>query len=70
MSTLEIRQELHDFINQEDEKSLKGFYKLAKSYMAQRRMDRMIAEGEEDVKAGRLYSQEEAQKMIESWIEK
>ena len=27
----------------------------------------MIAEGEEDIKAGRVHSQNEVQKMIESW---
>ena len=69
MSALEIRKELQDFINQEDEISLKGFYSLAKSYMEQCRMDKMIAEGEEDIKAGRLHSQAEAQKIIESWME-
>lgn len=70
MSALEIRQELQEFINGEDEKSIMDFYKIVKSYMAQRRMDRMIAEGEEDIKDGSVYSQEEAQKMIESWIAK
>lgn len=69
MSTLEMRQELQDFINGEDEKSLLAFYKLAKSFMAQRRMDKMIAEGEADIKAGRLHSLKDAKKIIDSWEE-
>ncbi len=35
--------------------------------MEQKRLDRMIAEGEEDIKAGRLHSQEEVKKMIKDW---
>jgi 6-phosphogluconate dehydrogenase len=47
MSTIEIKQELHNLINQGD--------------------DKMIAESEEDIKAGRIHSQDEVQKIIESW---
>ena len=66
MSTLEIKQELHRFIDTEDDKAIKKFYKLAKAYMEQLKADRMIAEGEEDIKAGRTYSLEEAKKMLDN----
>lgn len=67
MSTVDIRQELQDFISQEDDKSLKRFYKMAKAYMEQRREDKLMAEAEEDIKEGRVYSIDEAQKIIDSW---
>ena len=67
MSTLEIRQEMLELIKNEDDSSLKNLYKLIKAYKYQRQMDKMIAEGEEDIKAGKLYSQSEVQKLIESW---
>lgn len=69
MSTLEIKQELHDIINQADDKLVKTFYEMAKAYVSQMRKDKMIAESEEDIKAGRIHSQTEAQKIIESWKE-
>ncbi|WP_299124385.1 hypothetical protein [uncultured Tenacibaculum sp.] len=68
MSTLELRQEMLDMIKNEDDSSLKNLYQLIKSYKQQRQLDKMIAEGEEDIKAGRLHSQSDVQKMIESWV--
>jgi predicted transcriptional regulator len=67
MSTLEIKQELHRFIDTEDDKVIKKFYKMAKAYMEQLKADRMIAEGEEDIKAGRLHSQQEVKDFIKNW---
>ena len=67
MSTLEIRQEMLELIKNEDESSLKKLYQVIKSYKHQRQLDKMITEGEEDIKAGRLHSQSEVQKMIENW---
>ena len=67
MSTIEIRKELHKFIEIGDHQFLDTLYKTAQSYMEQKRLDEMIAEGEEDIKAGRLHSQEDVQKMIDDW---
>jgi hypothetical protein len=67
MSTLELKQELHDIINQGDDKLVKTFYEMAKAYISQIRKDKMIAESEEDIKAGRIHSQTEVQNSIESW---
>ncbi len=64
MSTLEIRKEIVDFINNEDETSLKKLYKLIADYKQQRHLDKMIAEGEEDIKTGKTYSLKDARKMI------
>jgi hypothetical protein len=69
MSTLELKQELHQLINEGDEKFVKMFYEMAKAYSVQIKKDKMIAESEEDIKAGKIHSQIEVQKMIESWKE-
>lgn len=66
MSTLEIKQELHRFIDMEDDKAIKKFYKMAKEYMAQLKADRTIAEGEEDIEAGRTYSIKDAKRMVDN----
>lgn len=67
MSTLEIRKELQKYIEIGDKSFLQVLHKTAKSYIEQKKLDRMIAEGEEDIKAGRLHSQDDVQKMIENW---
>jgi hypothetical protein len=69
MSTLEIKQELHKFVNEGDEKFVKMFYEMAKAYIAQIKKDKMIAESEDDIKAGKIHSQIDVQKIIESWKE-
>ena len=69
MSTLELKQELHEFINQGDEKFIKIFYAMAKAYSIQITKDKMIAESEDDIKNGKIHSQTEVQKIIESWKE-
>lgn len=70
MSTLEIKRALHDFIDTGDDKFIKMFYQMAKAYRDQLQLDKMIAEGESDISAGRVHSQAEVQKMIEGWTEK
>lgn len=69
MSALELREEMLELIKNEDDSSLKTLYKLIKSYKQQRQLDKMIAEGEDDIKNGRLHSQSEVQKMIENWVQ-
>ena len=68
MNTIEIRQEMLELIKNEDDNSLKQLYELFIASKEQRRLDKMIAEGEEDIKAGNLHSQSEAQKMVEGWV--
>ncbi|HEX9827901.1 MAG TPA: hypothetical protein VGA80_14975 [Flavobacteriaceae bacterium] len=67
MGTLEIREELHKYIEIGDKQFLNTLYKTAKSYIEQKNLDRMIAEGEADIKAGRVHSQSEVKKMIDDW---
>ena len=66
MSTFELRQELHQFIEEGDETFVKMFYEMAKAYVSQEKKDRMIAEGEEDVALGRVHTLEEARKILKS----
>lgn len=67
MSSGEIKEELYKFIEIGDKQFIDKLYKTAKSYMEQMRLDRKIEEGEEDINAGRLHSQEDVQKMINDW---
>ena len=66
MGTIEIKQKLHKFIDSGDDKFLKLFYEMAKVYLEQSEKDKMILEGEEDIKAGRTYSLKEARKMVDN----
>ena len=69
MNTLDLKQELHEFINQGDDKFVKMFYEMAKAYVVQLRKDKMISESEADIKSGRIHNQKEVQYIIESWKE-
>ena len=66
MGTIEIKQELHKFVDTGDDKFVKLFYEMAKVYLEQSQKDKMILEGEEDIKAGRTYSLKEARKMVDN----
>ncbi|MAN28717.1 MULTISPECIES: hypothetical protein [Mesonia] len=68
METFEIKKELHSIIDSGNDKFVKNFYKIAKSYLRQLENDKRIFEGEEDIKEGKVHSQAEVQKMIESWM--
>jgi len=67
MRAIELKRELHSFIDEEDDKSVKMFYQMVKSYIVQKRKDKMIAEGEEDIKSGRLHSLKEAKEIMDKW---
>lgn len=67
MGALEIREELHKYIEIGDKQFLNTLYKTAKSYIEQKNLDRMIAEGEADIKTGKTYGLKEAKKMVDDW---
>lgn len=67
MEALELREKLRKYIEIGDGNFLEALHKTAKSYIEQKQYERIIAEGEEDIKAGRVHSQNEVQKMIEGW---
>jgi predicted transcriptional regulator len=67
MKAIDLKRELHNFIDEEDDKSVKIFYQMVKSYIAQKRKDKMIAEGEDDIKNGRLHSLKDAKEIMDKW---
>jgi len=67
MDALELREELRKYIEIGDKNFLNVLHRTAKSYIEQKQLDRMIAEGEEDIVAGRVHSQTDVQKMIDDW---
>ena len=70
MKALELKKELHNLINQGDEKFIKMFYEMAKAYMQQLQHDKLMAESEKDIQSGNIYNLEETQKIINNWNEK
>ncbi len=56
MSTLEIKQELHKIIDNSDDVFVKKIYQLSLQHQHQLEMDKMIIEGEEDIKNGNTHS--------------
>ncbi len=67
MSTIELKKELKNYIDDGDDKFIKIFYEMAKAYMLQRDKDKMIAEGEMDIKNGQTYTLEEAKEIMKKW---
>lgn len=69
MSTIELKQELHDIINNGDDKFVQLFHDMATSYFVQIKKDKMIDESEKDIESGNIYAQEEVKKIIANWKE-
>lgn len=69
MNSKELKQELHNIIDNGNDDSLKGFYNVIKDYLNSSENSKMIAESEIDIKLGNIHSQQEVQKIIENWIE-
>lgn len=69
MNSKELKQELHNIIDNCNDDSLKGFYNVIKDYLNSSENSKMIAESEIDIKLGNIHSQQEVQKIIENWIE-
>lgn len=67
MSTIELKKELHNYIENADDQFVKMFYEMAKAYMLQKNKDKMISEGEQDIKNGQTYSLEEAKELMKKW---
>jgi hypothetical protein len=67
MSTLEIKKELHEIIEKGDAATIKGFYNMLKSYLAKSENDKMIAESEADIKAGRVLTHQQVKDIVASW---
>jgi ADP-dependent phosphofructokinase/glucokinase len=69
MSTLELKKELHQIIDNSDTNLVEDFYTIITAYLDKSKNSQMIAESEEDIKLGKIHSQKEVRKIIESWTE-
>jgi hypothetical protein len=69
MSTLELKIELHQIIDNSDTNLVEVFYAIITAYIEKSKNSQMIAESEEDIKSGRIHNQNEVRKIIESWKE-
>ena len=69
MSTLEIKKELHQIIDNSDTDLAEAFYNLITTYLSKSENTKMIAESEDDIKSGRIHRQNDVKKMIKSWKE-
>lgn len=67
MGKSNLKQKLYEYIENGDSKLLHALYETAISYVDQKQLDSIIAEGEGDISNGRVHSQEDVQKMIEDW---
>jgi hypothetical protein len=69
MSTLELKKELHQIIDNSDTNLAEEFYNLITTYLLNSENSKMIIESEDDIKLGNIHSQGEVKKIIESWKE-
>lgn len=67
MKTKDLKNELYELIEIGDKNFLDVLHETAKTYMTQKRVDKMIAEGEEEIEQGKTYSLKEAKKMVDDW---
>ena len=70
MEKRDIKKELISYIDSDDEGLINALHETALQYQHQKKLDRMIEEGEEDIAAGRVYNLEESQKMLLRWLKK
>jgi predicted transcriptional regulator len=64
MSTLELKRELHEFVDKGDDKFLKMLYEKVNDYIELTNNNTKIREGEDDIKKGRLYSLDEVREIV------
>ncbi len=69
MTTIDIKKELHTFIDTSNEDFLKDFYALIQDYSRNSDHTKMIDDSEIEISTENIYSQTEVQKIIEGWKE-
>jgi predicted transcriptional regulator len=67
MSTLEIKKELHDIIDNSDATSIENFYEIIKNYFSLKNDDLMIQQSEEDIEFGNVLSHQEVKEIVSNW---
>ena len=70
MSTLELKNELHQLIESSDAGFVAKFHTLAKEQLLKWEQNKRIEASEIDIKKGKIHSQDEVEKIIKSWKEK
>lgn len=70
MSTLELKNELHQLIDKSDAGFVAKFNRLAKKQFLKWEQSKMIEASENDIEKGNIHSQDEVEKIIKSWKEK
>jgi hypothetical protein len=67
MSKENLKNKLTQYLIDADENALHFLHEATLKYENQKALDKMIAEGEEDIAAGRTHSLEEARKLLKQW---
>ncbi len=67
MEAVNLKRELQKYVEIGDEAFLKELYKTAQNYINQKKLDRLILQGEDDIAAGKTHDANEVQGMIRSW---
>jgi hypothetical protein len=81
MGVLELRKELHDYINHADERFLKMIYAMSKEYkesaivgynvdgtpITQQHLLKRVKAASKRVKSGDFLTQEEVEKEVDNW---
>ena len=67
MSTIEIKKELHNIIENGDSSFVKSFYEIAKQLLLEGENNKKIQESESDIEEGRIHSLLEVREKVQSW---
>lgn len=70
MNTLELKNELHQLIDNGDAGFVAKFHTLAKEQFLKWEQNKRIEASENDIKKGKIHSQDEVEKIIKNWKEK
>ncbi|WP_416445021.1 hypothetical protein ACH3O9_05345 [Leeuwenhoekiella sp. A16] len=69
MESTMLKKKIQERISTADYDLLKKIDEAIAAFEYQKQQDRMIEEAEEDIKAGRVYSQQEMTEQIRGWKE-
>ncbi len=67
MSTIELKKELHQIIDNSDANFVKNFYKIAKEFLQKSENSKLIEESEKDIKEGNIHSLSDVKEMVKNW---
>ncbi|MEC4005444.1 hypothetical protein OX283_012310 [Flavobacterium sp. SUN052] len=69
MSTIEIKNELHQIIDNSNPTIVQNFYDMIKGFLKNSEESTMILESEDDINSSKIHSQDDVVKIIKSWKE-